>query len=130
MNILGVFLSLNTTPRPNSFWWLCRKNPMLPSVCKSVVKTISLLFTRYNISVCSACGTKVELYVNHRALWCPTYETVRQKFWNRVWHKFGDELYLRLFTMNDDTILNAMYCAYKKYMMFITQTLRMTSFVL
>ena len=48
-------LSMNTLSRPNRFWYLCRKRPKLHAASKSVVKTISLLFTRYNRSVCSAC---------------------------------------------------------------------------
>ena len=54
------FLSLNTILHPNCFWYLCRKRPKLLVAYKSVVKTLSLLFTRYNRSVCSACGTDVK----------------------------------------------------------------------
>ena len=54
------FLSLNTISHPNRFWYLCRKRPKLLVAYKSVVKTLSLLFIRYNRSVCSACGTDVK----------------------------------------------------------------------
>ena len=105
-------LSMNTLSRPNRFWYLCRKRPKLLAACKSVVKTISLLFTRYNRSVCSACGADVEFYVNHRVLWCPIYQGVRQKFWNLLWQNFGEDIYLRLSSMNDDAILNVMFGAF------------------
>ena len=106
------FLSMNTLSRPNRFWYLCRKRPKLLAACKCVVKTISLLFTRYNRSVCSVCGADVEFYGNHRVLWCPIYQGVRQNFWNLLWHNFGVDIYLRLSSMNDDAILNVMFGAF------------------
>ena len=106
------FLSMNTLSRPNWFWYLCRKRPKLLAACKSVVKTIALLYTRYNRSVCSVCGADVEFYVNHRVLWCPIYQGVRQKFWNLLWNNFGEDIYLRLSSMNDDAILNVMFGAF------------------
>ena len=74
MNILIDLLSFNTVMYPSRFGWLCRKKPKLIAACKSVVKTISLLFTRYTRFVCSACGTEVKLYVNRRVLYCPAYQ--------------------------------------------------------
>ena len=74
------FPSFNSAWKSSLFWWLCRRKPHLLAACKSVVKAISLFFNRYSRSVCSACGAEVDSYVNHRVLWCPVYQTVRQKF--------------------------------------------------
>ena len=41
------------------------------------------------------------------------YQGVRQKFLNLVWHKFGDDVYLKLTTMSDDVTLNVMFGAYE-----------------
>ena len=106
------FLSMNTLWRPNRFCYLCLKRPKLLAACKSVVKTISLRFTRYNRSVCSVCGADVEFYVNHRVLWCPIYQGVRQKFWNLLWHNFVEDINLRLSSVNNDAILNVMFGAF------------------
>ena len=106
------FLIMNTLSRPNRFWYLCRKRPKLLAACKSVVITISLLYTRYNRSVCSVCGADVQFYVNHRVLWCLIYQGVRQKFWNLLWNNFGEDIYLRLSSMSDDAILNVMFGAF------------------
>ena len=37
---------------------------------------------------------------------------MRQKFWNVLRDNFGDDKYLRLSSMNDDTILNVMFGAF------------------
>ena len=102
------FLSFNSALKPSRFWYLCRRKPHLLAACKSVVKAISLLFNRYSRSVCSACGAEVDSYVNHRVLWCPVYQTVRQKFWYLIWHKCEDDSYLKLASAGDEVTLNIM----------------------
>lgn len=107
------FLGFNSVMRPNRFWFLCRRKPHLLAACKSVVRAISLMFTRYTRSICSACGADSVVYVNHRILWCPAFQDVRQKFWSLIWHKFGDEMYLNLASMNDELILNVLFGAFE-----------------
>ena len=103
-NRLDRLLRFHPGIRPNYFWELSRKHLGLLPACKSVVKLIGLLFDINPRSICPACLEDFDPLVWHIILRCESNAKIRHDMWTKIWTNFGDDVYISLASMDEETL--------------------------
>ena len=91
------------------FWNISRKYPRMLNACRSVIKLVAKYFGRFSEAVCSACGTFSVNFVSHCLFLCHANNSHRHIMWMGLWHKFGADLYIRMASFDNDTLLSVLY---------------------
>lgn len=102
---LHLFLSFHHQARHSMFWDISKKPPRMLNAPTSVIRLIAMYSIRISEAVCLACGIITENFVNPCLLWGRSNSSYRQKMCISIWHKFGDDVYLRLAGCDDETLL-------------------------
>ena len=107
-NRLDRLLRFHPGIRPNYFWELSRKHLGLLPACKSVVKLIGLLFNSNPRSICPACLEDFDPLAGHIILRCESNAKIRHDMWMKIWTNFGDDVYISLASMDEETLLDVL----------------------
>ena len=106
---LQLFLTFHQQVEPSMFWNISRKYPRMLNACRSVIKLTAKYFSRFSEAVCSACGTFSVNYVSHCLFLCHANKSHRHKMWMGLWRKFGADLYIRMASFDNDTLLSVLF---------------------
>ena len=73
-----------------------------------MVKLIGLLFNSNPRSICTACLEDFDPLVGHIILRCESDAKIRHDMWMKIWTNFGDDVYISLASMDEETLLDVL----------------------
>ena len=85
-----------------------------------MVKLIGLLFNSNPRSICPACLEDFDPLVWHIILRCESNAKIRHDMWMKIWTNFGDDVYISLASMDEETLLDVLLGSLTLYLMYNT----------
>ena len=73
-----------------------------------MVKLIGLLFNSNPRSICPACLEDFGSLVGQIILRCESNAKVRHDMWVKIWNNFGNDVYISLASMDEETLLEVL----------------------